>query len=316
MTDEVHLRLPPRPADGHKGTFGSVLVVGGCMEPRRMLGGPALAATAAMRAGCGLCELAMPAPMLDAALSIVPVATGVPLPTSQDGQLVPDLAGPLLDEAIARATAVAIGPGLGGGSAIEILVEKVLLAARLQGRPIVVDADGLNAIARRPPPAPWPRLPPTIVTPHVGEFRRLADAVGIDGGDPAAAASRPAAAAALATRLGAVVVLKGAGTVICDGPRHVVNSTGNAALATGGSGDVLTGTIAGLVASWFATTPEHPVGAAFDAATAAVWAHGRTAERAVERLARGRSAGILASDLLEEIPGALAEASHVASRSK
>jgi len=311
MTGSPWIRVPPRPADGHKGTFGSVLVVGGSSTPRRMLGGPALSAAAAMRAGCGLCELAMPGPLLDAALTIVPVATGVPLAVDGDGVLDSDAAGISLAEAIERATVVAIGPGLGGGAAVASVVESTLATARSLGRPLVVDADALNAIAGRPPRSPWPTTPPTIVTPHPGEFRRLAAALGLVA-DPISPERRAAAAADLARRLGAIVVLKGAGTVVCDGVRTAINPTGNAALATGGSGDVLTGLCAGLAAQRFASDPADSGLAAFESAATAVWGHGRAAERAVERRAAGRPAGVLASDLLDEIPTALGEASRAA----
>ncbi len=315
MTGSPWIRIPPRPADGHKGTFGSVLVVGGCVAPRRMLGGPALSAAAAMRAGCGLCELAMPAPLLDAALTIVPVATGVPLAVDGEGVIDPTAAAISLAEAAERATVVAIGPGLGRSPAAGAVVETTLATARSLGRPLVVDADALHAIAGRPPRSPWPTSPPTIVTPHPGEFRRLATALGLEA-DPVSPDLRSAAARDLACRLGAVVVLKGAGTVVGDGVRTAINPTGNVALATGGSGDVLTGLCAGLAAQWFASEPADFALAAFQSATTAVWCHGRAAERAVARRAADRPAGVLASDLLDEIPVALADASRAAARSQ
>lgn len=309
------LRLPARPAAAHKGTFGTVLVVGGSVAPRRMLGGPALSAAAAMRAGCGLCELAMPAPLLDAALTILPTATGVPLAVGPRGEVDSQASAADLADAMGRATVVAIGPGLGAGPEVDGLVSTVVAQARSMGRPTIVDADALNSLSRHPPARPWSPPPPMIATPHPGEFRRLAAALGIDA-DPVLDGDRPAAARALAERLGAIVVLKGAGTIVCDGARLIRNPTGNAALATGGSGDILTGLIAGLAASWFASACDDPAVAAFDAAVAAVWCHGRAGELAADRLAAGRPAGVLATDLLVEIPLALAEAARMDRSSK
>lgn len=307
MTESETIRIPPRPPSGHKGMFGTVLVVGGCVGPRRMIGGPALAAAAAMRSGCGLCELAMPEPLLDSGLGIVPVATGVPLEVDRDGCLEATADDPAFAAAIERATVIAIGPGLGTGSAVERLVASTVSAASARDTPIVLDADALNAIARAAPEPPWSDGA-MVLTPHPGEFRRLADAIGFAEGDAETSAGRTSAAAAFARRVGAIVVLKGHGTVVTDGDRIRIDEVGDVGLATGGSGDVLTGIVAGLAAARIAGGGEDSRSATLAAAMAAVHVHGRSGRRAVERIAAGRPGGVLATDLLHEIPAAIAEA--------
>jgi NAD(P)H-hydrate epimerase len=165
-----------------------------------------------------------------------------------------------LDEADReRRAIVAVGPGIGKGKAAGALVGRLLRGKRT----MVLDADGLNLLAATGKPRPGGG-PAVVMTPHPGEFSRLAEPLGIrpSATDPA---SRPAAAEKLALAHRAVVVLKGEHTVVCDGEKTYVNSTGNPALATAGSGDVLTGLIAALLAQHM--TP-------FDAAVLGVYLHG------------------------------------------
>lgn len=293
-------RLPPRPADGHKGTFGTVLVVGGSVGARTMLGGPAFAALGALRAGCGLCELAMPAPLLAAGLTLAPSATGVALPLDPAGALDPAASLAALEPSLERATVIAVGPGLGEGPGIEEFVRTLLSAAAARQLPVVLDADGLNALARQSPPAAF--TTPAILTPHPGECRRLADACGRGDLDPIDPRLRPESARLLAERLGAVVVLKGHGTCVASPERVEIESRGNPALATGGSGDVLTGLVAGLWSQWIATDRTRPpIASAFRAARAAVHLHATAADRWAS--VHGDS-GMLATDLLAAIPDA------------
>ena len=120
--------LPKRPARGHKGTFGTVCVLGGqAASPRVMIGGPALSATAALRAGAGLAVLAVPEPVLAAAITIAPSATGLALPVDGEGNLLPSEVAALLDEHLPRYDCLAVGPGLGDGPA------QRQIAARLAG---------------------------------------------------------------------------------------------------------------------------------------------------------------------------------------
>lgn len=292
--------IPPRPADGHKGTFGTVLVVGGSSGGRVMVGGPVLAGLAALRAGAGLCELAMPESLLPAALGVAPSTTGVPL-RELGGRLDAESAIASLEAALERATVVAVGPGWGGGEEVEELLVAILERTRSLGRALVLDADGLNALARL---GGSMHLPPhAILTPHPGEFRRLADARGLASLDPISPATRADAARTISRALGAVVVLKGHRTVIADGDRVEVDEVGGPILATGGSGDVLTGVVAGLWSQWIAGGAE--TGARrFESACAAVLVHAT----AGDRWARGRAErGLLATDLLAEIPAAIGE---------
>lgn len=285
--------LPKRPAAGHKGTFGTVCVVGGqAAVPKVMLGGPAFSAIAALRSGAGLAVLAVPSPILAEALTVAPSATGLALPVDVNGVLIPSKVAELLDEHRAGYGCIAVGPGLGEG----VVQQQIVM--RLIGRddvPLVIDADAINALAAVP--NFFEELAaPAICTPHPGEYRRIASSVGIDI-DPIDESSRLEAARQLAQRLGCVVVLKGAGTVITDGIEASVNSTGNVALATAGTGDVLTGVIAGLVSQFFAG--ESTSLSLYDCARLGVHIHGLSADHWAKRC--GES-GLLANDLLEEIP--------------
>jgi len=244
--------LPAREPAGHKGTFGTVAVVGGhASATRMMIGAPALSASAALRAGAGLARLVMPAPILAQALVMCPSATGTPMEHDHATGLsihASEVVGSLAD-----VDAAVLGPGLGVGPS-----ERKLVLAALRGLncPIVLDADGINNL---PSTSAGHALPGRIVmTPHPGEYRRLAATFSEAGTgvsdlmshDPVDPLRRPAAAKALALATGAIVVLKGHRTIITDGREVIINTTGNDALATGGTGDVLSGLIAGLIAQF------------------------------------------------------------------
>jgi NAD(P)H-hydrate epimerase len=264
---------PARSDDAHKGTFGTVIVVGGCPT---MIGAPALCAVAAFRGGAGLVKIATDAVLLATMIAIEPSVTGIIL--SSDPNLV---------ESDPEGRAVlAVGPGMGRSKyAAEITLRM------LQGkRRMVLDADGLNLLAATGKARP-PSECELILTPHPGEFDRLAKPMGITDSatDPA---TRPLAAAKLAQVQRAVVVLKGRRTVVSDGRRVYENQTGNPALATAGSGDVLTGLIASLVAQGMAL---------FDAAALGTHLHGLAADLWAEQF--GRS-GLTAQDLAAMLPEA------------
>jgi NAD(P)H-hydrate epimerase len=293
-------KLPARDPHGHKGTFGLTVVVGGACEGAvTMLGGPALTAIAALRSGSGLVRLAMPAPLMTSALSFAPCATGVALPVTRDGAIDPSPAAEAIDVALRGCTCMAIGPGLGTGPAVEQVIARLLVREDL---PIVLDADGLNAFADMPDAAGDLRAP-AVLTPHPGEYRRLAATLELPDIDDSVERRR-SGAEALARRLGAVVVLKGAGSIVTDGLSTTVNETGNAALATGGSGDVLTGIIAGLISQHF--RPFAPPGTTLgllDCVRVAVHAHGRVADVWADEHG---TRGMVATDLLDGLPDALA----------
>lgn len=292
---EVRTALPPLPARtpaGHKGTFGTVCIIGGsCAGPTRMVGAPALSALAALRSGCGLAKIFAPAPICADILTIVPSSTGHAIGTDLSGETTITEARAAAEQALGVATVIAIGPGLGRGPGPAAALARLLEQSEL---PLVIDADALAILAAFHDPAQSLRAP-VVLTPHPGEFRRLAEALGLDA-DPIDPAKRPAAARALAAKLNCVVVLKGAGTIIADRDRTFTNTTGNAALATGGTGDVLTGLIAGLIA-------QSPAAELLDTARLAVHIHGLAADLWVKR--HGAASGLLAAELADLIPAAM-----------
>ena len=284
MTDLVRVtdvpRLPPRPRDAHKGQFGYVLAVGGS---RGMAGAMVLAARSAIRSGAGKVTAAVPEGLYPIVASHLVVCTTEPLPEGPGGVLAPESADRVVDLS-ADFHVVALGPGLGRAAGLVRLTADLLERVTL---PMVVDADGLNCLAETVEVL-HERPAPTVLTPHPKEMARLTGR-----GTGKVQAEREATAAEFARRWGVVVVLKGAGTVVTDGHRIYVNTTGNPGMATGGSGDVLTGAIAGLVAQGLEP---------FDAAVLGVYIHGLAGDLAREELGE---AGMIATDILERLPAAL-----------
>jgi NAD(P)H-hydrate epimerase len=303
--------LPPRPKNGHKGTFGKVCVIGGqsggAAGVDMMIGGPALCALGALRSGCGLAVLAMPRNILAEGLTIAPSATGLALPQDRDGALVPSAIAELIDARMSTIDSFAIGPGFGAAHPQQQIVLRLLGQS---DKPVVVDADAINALIQCPDFQRDLRAP-AVFTPHPGEFARLADALAIEA-DAIEPQARIVAAAALAQRLGSVVVLKGHRTVISNGQDVFVNDTGGPALATGGTGDVLAGVIASMIAQFFkehlgagsrSLTSEARGGLdLMSCAMLGVHLHGLAADLWSRR--RG-SAGMLAMDLVDSLPDAL-----------
>jgi len=278
-----------------------------------MLGGPILSALAALRTGCGLARLAVPEAFLPSALAAAPVFTGIALHTDHTGDLVPHVCAPRIDGLMAESQAVVVGPGLGVSPGASAAVLRVVNGPGTgEQTPVVVDADALNNLAALTDYPKELRVP-CVLTPHVGEFKRLAATLGITQ-DPAAPSSREEAAQALAQKLGAVVVLKSSATVVTDGLRAWTHDEPNALLATAGSGDVLAGVIASLIAQHHRTpilagsrtiSSETRGGISlFDAACAGVRAHALAAKAWGDANA-GVDSGMLASDLLEYLPRAV-----------
>lgn len=286
--------LPQRAPHGHKGTFGTVLVIGGCAhEPRRMLGGAMLAARGALRAGAGRVIAAVPAPHVSDALVILPEATVIAMPVDERGEPIASACAEVIDAVLPEVDAVVVGPALGrSGSAGQVVMRLVTLG----GAPLVIDADAIRLFAAHEDPAADLRGT-AVFTPHPGEARELADALRLDV-DCLERATRPAAAIALAQRLGAVMVLKGAGTVTSDGLRAWRCDAGNAALATGGSGDVLSG----VVAAMFAQFGSHASLSPGALAALAVEVHARAGD--LWRDAHG-DAGALAHEIADLVPDAM-----------
>ncbi len=276
--DATDLALPGTDAAAHKWSSGC-LVVGGSGG---MVGAPILAGSAALRCGAGMVVCAVPG---DGAASQVSGAELVAraLPVTTNGALAEDAASAVLKE-ISRFRVLAIGPGLGRDDETQAAVRRIVTEADIR---LVIDADALNAIARAPSvlaARDAAGFPLPVLTPHAGEYARLA---GRPVGDDRVVAARD-----LAARLHAIVLLKGPGTVIAapDG-RAIVNRTGGPALATAGTGDVLTGVIAGLVAQ--GVEP-------FASAATGAYVHGRAAAAALT------SPDIVASDLVGALPRTLA----------
>ena len=258
----------PRAAGANKGNFGHVLVVGGAVGKS---GAPAMASLAAMRAGAGLVTAAVPAPVLGLVAAIAPELMTCPLIATPTGQIAAENLAPELIAALTKGiTVLAIGPGLGQSPETAKFVTGLLAATRM---PAVIDADALNILAAKPVLlAKLAKGRTLVLTPHPGEMARLA---GITVAE--VQANRLEVARDFARRTGVTLVLKGARTLIAhSGGRVAVNTTGNPGMAKGGSGDVLTGLVAGLLAQ-YAAEPARAV-------EAAVALHGLAGDLAVRQL--------------------------------
>jgi NAD(P)H-hydrate epimerase len=269
--------LPKRAADGHKGSFGTLLCVCGSVD---YAGAALLCGLAAARAGAGLVVLAVPAALQPVIAGRVPELVTLALPEQPAGRGADSLEATALIEA-RTPDALVIGCGMAESEGNRELVLRLISGL---GAPAVVDGGALNLLARS---GRWwaASQRECVLTPHPGEFARIM-------GTPAGATddAREASVKAAAERFGQVVVLKGAHTVIATPDGQVATSPfANAALATAGSGDVLAGTIGSLMAQRVAP---------FEAARLGVWLHGRAGQRISERLG---DAGLLASDLPYEI---------------
>ena len=277
--------LPPRSASAHKGTFGSALVVAGC---RNYVGAAYLAAMAAARSGAGLVTLAIPESIQSAVAARAVEPTYLPLPESSPGVVSPEAATIILDN-LGGYDSLLVGCGIGQAPATREMVERLLYSGA-DLPPTVVDADGLNLLALSQNPGWWERFPSqAIVTPHPGEMSRLSgittQEVQID---------RTGGAVAMAVRWNKVTVLKGAYTVVAfpDG-RAMVSPIANPGLASAGTGDVLAGAIAGLLAQ----------GATLERAAAlGVFLHGLAGDEVRGKIG---DTGMLASDVLAALPGAI-----------
>ncbi|MBV1790500.1 NAD(P)H-hydrate dehydratase [Marinobacterium sp. D7] len=268
-TEDLRELLPPRPGSAHKGRYGHLLIVGGDLG----MGGAALmAAQAALRSGAGLVTLATREEHRLAAITRAPEVMCHAVEDAED-----------LEPLIARADVIVAGPGLG-----QQLWGRTLLQAVLDsGKPLLLDADALNLLAQEAVSAPaceW------VLTPHPGEAARLleTDVADIQG-------NRFEQVRELQNRYGGTVVLKGAGTLSCDGDVIHLCSDGNPGMATAGMGDVLSGVIGALLAQRL--TP-------LDAARIGVMVHARAADRCARRLG---ARGLLATDLLNTLPLAMNE---------
>jgi len=283
----------PRPADSNKGRFGHVLVVGGSIGKS---GAPAMTSLAALRVGAGLVTAAVPEPILPQVAGIAPELMTVPLPANPAGQLsARAITSELIDSLTAGRTVLAVGPGLGQAPGAVKLLTHLIADTNL---PTVIDADALNLLAAHPDLlarlAQSGKAGRTIVlTPHPGEMARLTGKTVAD-----IQANRLHIARSFAEKHAVTLVLKGARTLIAhpDG-RVAVNTTGNPAMAKGGSGDLLTGIVAGFLAQYRDVSQNETA----RAVEAAVYFHGLAADLAVRKVDERT---LLATDTVREFSGA------------
>lgn len=271
--------LPPRPPDAHKGSFGRILVLAGSTG---MAGAAELVGDAALRSGAGLVTIGTPQSVYPILAAKTTCCITRPLPETSAGTLSYDSLG-IIRKIADNFDVIAIGPGLGRHASTSQLIHCLVSEWT---RPIVLDADALNALAtdtevlRTAPSA-------RVLTPHPGEMARLTGRSVKE-----IQADRTGFALRFAKEYGVVVLLKGQGTVITDGTHTHVNTTGNPGMATGGTGDILTGIIAGLLAQGLSL---------MDAAILGAHLHGLAGDLAAERLGQ---ISLIATDLLTTLPEA------------
>jgi NAD(P)H-hydrate epimerase len=281
IADDISVlpKIPQRQPTAHKGTFGMVLGVGGS---RGMSGAIVLAGKAALVCGSGLVRLAVPDPILETVAHFDPNYTTIPLSADRRGRLSLSAVESVLRHT-ETATAMFLGPGLGRSAGLDFFVARIV---RNVDKPMVVDADALNALG-----VPDEPFGPNIVfTPHPGEFARL---TGTPPPSEERLDERISVAQEFSKRFNVVLVLKGHSTIIVQNDRIAVNTTGNPGMATGGSGDVLTGMIASFLGQGFEP---------FDAARLGVYLHGLAGDIAAERVGQ---ASVLATTIIESLPDAL-----------
>ena len=267
----------------HKYSAGAVMVVAGS---RAMTGAAVMSVRGAERAGCGITFLATSAgaaPAVDVALTET-IVHGVE--EDESGGMSPEAAEEILESA-GRASALVVGPGIGSGEGGHRLVEAILAGTDV---PVLLDADAVTALSGSD--ALGKREAPTVITPHAGELGRL-----LGSGAKEVSARRLHSARQAAEQNGCCVLLKGSDTLVVEGGRVAVNSTGSVALATAGTGDVLSGVIGALLSRGMEP---------FDAARAGAWVHGRAAELWLEGTG-WPAESMVATDLLDHLPRAMGE---------
>ena len=272
--------LPKRPRDSHKGLYGTVLALAG---GRGTAGAAGLVGAASLRSGAGLVRVLCPDEVQPTVASYEPCYMTYPVASDPDGLATLDASKKVLEKFLPTASVLAMGPGLGQSADLRELVRWVVESVEV---PTVLDADALNNLATQTDVlAKLSR--PMVVTPHPGEFARLTGRTVKE-----IEADRETHALALAGSAHLIVVLKGDRTIVTDGDRLYVNTTGNPGMATGGSGDVLTGVIAALIAQKLDP---------FDAACLGVYAHGLAGD-----IARDQSGevGMIAGDIVDSLADA------------
>jgi ADP-dependent NAD(P)H-hydrate dehydratase len=274
-------RLALRRPDAHKGDFGRALLIGGS---RGMAGAIALAGMSCLRSGAGLVKLAVPECILDTVAGFDPSYMTVAVPCDRAGRIKLKSTRKLA-EFLQPATCVACGPGLGRSKRLQSSVRELYETVP---QPLVIDADGLNFLAAANEALANPGGP-RILTPHPGEFGRLAKC---GENEKPSRDEQIKMAQELAGSHGVIILLKGNRTVITDGQQAVENTTGNPGMATGGTGDVLTGVITALVCQGLSP---------LDAAVLGAHVHGLAGDLAAKDLGQ---VSLIASDLLKYLPAA------------
>ena len=279
VTDDIITR-EERGINAHKGDFGTLLVIAGSHQ---MGGAAILAAKAAIRSGVGLCNVVLPEGLNNMFKSAVPEAITTPLRENREGRLAFSDISDISHEEL-KASAILIGPGLGLDEDTEQLVYDVL--ENFSDIPVIVDADGLNALAKNPAVLAG-RDWNTVLTPHIGEFQRLS---GLNKQE--IIENKFTAVKEFAYKHNAVTLLKGPGTFIAGATTAYVNSTGNSGMAMAGSGDVLSGIIGTLLARGYSTD---------EAAYTGAYIHGLAGDICREEIGEF---GFTPSDMIEALPTA------------
>ena len=267
----IRTLLPVRKRDTHKGDYGKILLLCGS---RGFTGAAALAAMGALRTGAGLVYLAVPESIY--AIEAVKLTEPVVMPLPEKNGMLCAGSIPKIAALLPKMDAVLFGSGSGLGEGTEAVLKFLLENCKC---PLILDADGITLAAKHKNIL-RDRLYPTILTPHDGEFARLSPPE----------VPRLEQTMALARELGAVILRKGPRTLITDGETCWENQTGNPGMATGGSGDVLSGIILSLLGQGLAP---------LEAAAAGAWLHGAAGDRAAQLLGEY---GMLPGDLVEELP--------------
>lgn len=268
-------KLAKRKADSHKGDYGKVFIIGGSVG---MSGAAALAGKAALRSGAGLVRVAVPSSILPTVAAMEPCYTTIGLAEDDRGKISSKAIDTVL-EAIRDNNVIAFGPGTGISDGVRSVLEVLIGQAELK---LIIDAGGLNNLAKI---YNWHRTKKAdiIITPHSGEMKRIWESV-FRGAIPQ---DRIEVASSFAKEINACVVLKGTGTVVANEDRYYINTTGNPGMATGGSGDVLTGVIAALWGQGLN---------ALDAAVLGVYEHSKAGDLAADARTQ---ASMIASDIIE-----------------
>jgi NAD(P)H-hydrate epimerase len=274
----------PRENDTHKGDYGHLLIVAGSLN---MAGAAVLIVTAALRSGAGLVTLAIPQKIYNAVLSRLPAESmTLVLPDTDQGSISEKSYSIILQYIQKRKiTGLAIGPGISLNSETTGLVQELLMSPEIRNLPVVLDADGLAGFVIRNN---------MIITPHPGEFSRMTDTPIVKIQE-----LREQSAKQFAKDNGTIVVLKGCKTIVTDGDKVYVNPTGNPGMATGGSGDVLTGMIAGLMIQVITEPDKNKL---LNAALAGVYLHGLAGDMAANELTQ---ISMLPTDMIKQIPASI-----------